>query len=68
MHNATDKPYGGAGGVTGGGNGHTLGAGGLTEVTSTAATYYGSGGGGAHWTHNGYGYQGVMFIRVPINN
>ena len=68
VHNATDKPYGGAGGVTGGGNGHTLGAGGLTEVTSTAATYYGSGGGGAHWTHNGYGYQGVMFIRVPINN
>lgn len=65
VHNATDKPYGGAGGATGGGRGQTLGEGGATAAASTAAAYYGSGGGGAHSNHNGYGYQGWLLIRVP---
>ena len=65
VHNATDKPYGGAGGATGGGRGQTLGEGGAAAAVSTAATYYGSGGGGAHYTHNGHGYQGWLLIRVP---
>ena len=68
VHNATDKPYGGAGGATGGGRGQTLGEGGAAAAVSTAATYYGSGGGGAHYTHNGNGYQGWLLIRVPINS
>lgn len=66
--------YGGYGGATGGGNGGHTSA--ITAIGSSA-TYYGSGGGGgwAFYNYNassytyysgGSGYQGVCFIRIPL--
>lgn len=64
---------GGAGGVTGGGNG------GQPGKAGGAASYYGSGGGGGGFNaydyydpneytlgSGGKGYQGVVFIRIPL--
>lgn len=60
---------GGAGGNFGGGHGKL----GTSDTGLTSATYYGSGGGGGKIYNSstksyvyGYGYQGVMYIRVPI--
>lgn len=59
-NNTTDVSAG-AGGTTGGGTG------GKVNAAGSAATYYGSGGGGSmNSTKIGAGYQGVVFIRVPI--
>lgn len=63
--------YGGAGGVTGGGKGGDV-TGSSGERAGKNATYYGSGGGGGAVryaeTHNGgNGYQGVVFVRIPLN-
>ena len=70
----SDSGKGGKGGATGGGSG----SGQVLvsdyydrkNVPPTPATYYGSGGGGFnHWmgfTCLGVGYQGVMFMRVPV--
>lgn len=58
---STTDNAGGAGGATGGG------AGGGTGGYASAATYYGSGGGGhENSQRRGAGYQGVVFIRIPI--
>lgn len=65
---------GGTGGITGGGNGQSGGM----ETDMTNASYYGSGGGGAGTHYNqtyfdstygtpSYGYQGVVFVRIPLN-
>lgn len=54
------------GGKTGGGKGKIKGG----NDTAANATYYGSGGGGrftgSSSTETSVGYQGVMFIRVPV--
>ena len=62
------NPYGGVGGSYGGGNGGGH-VGGVFEGGN--ATYYGSGGGGG--VHNsdgdglgGNGYQGIVYIRIPV--
>lgn len=63
------KPHGGKGGDTGGGKGSSLGDNGVTSTDATAATYYGGGGGGARTGPNvGYGYQGWLLLRVPIDS
>ena len=65
---------GGTGGLTGGGNGQSGGL--ATDMTN--ASYYGSGGGGAGTIYNqilnkstygtpSYGYQGVVLVRIPLN-
>ena len=63
---SSDSVAGGPGGNKGGGTG---GHGSNSSVTGTAATFYGSGGGGsgyaAQWK-SGAGYQGVVYIRVPV--
>lgn len=59
----SNNARGGAGGVTGGGTGSSMKP---SYVNPTAATYYGSGGGGQRRNSNiGYGYQGWLLIRVP---
>lgn len=60
-----------AGGITGGGKGGDT-TGSESEKSGHNATYYGSGGGGGAIryaeTHNGgNGYQGVVFVRIPLN-
>ena len=65
---ASDPP-GGAGGSYGGGTGGTASNG-------EDATYYGSGGGGGKWHTNpngthfagnaGRGYQGIVYMRIPV--
>lgn len=60
---------GGAGGDYGGGNGRHS----FTSGESADATYYGGGGGGGHYdtggsaTPGGAGYQGIIYIRIPIS-
>lgn len=71
---------GGSGGRYGGGNGgyaqylHTTGY--VIAGDGSAASYYGSGGGGGgdaeqagyfHPGQGGAGYQGVIYIRIPVN-
>lgn len=61
-----------AGGITGGGKGGDAGGSSESEKSGHNATYYGSGGGGGAIryaeTHNGgNGYQGVVFVRIPLN-
>ena len=66
--NKVPNPSGGAGGSYGGGDGggHT------TEGhTGRNATYYGSGAGGGGYHHpggyyGGSGYQGIVYIRIPV--
>lgn len=63
---SSSSASGGTGGSYGGGNGGSGGKGG------SAATYYGSGGGGGGATDErqyggGAGYQGVIYIRIPVN-
>lgn len=54
------------GGTTGGGKGAYY------SSAATAATYYGSGGGGGHgedgtkYSAGASGYQGIVYIRIPI--
>ena len=65
----TSSPSGGVGGSYGGGNGGSAGNGGN-------ATYYGSGGGGGEYFRSaagnvrrsigGSGYQGIVYIRIPV--
>ena len=65
-NSSSDSVAGGAGGNKGGGKG---GHGGDSSQTATAATFYGSGGGGAGYAYMngaGAGYQGVVYIRVPV--
>lgn len=60
----SNEARGGAGGATGGGTGSSIKP---SYVNPTAATYYGSGGGGQRRNSNvGYGYQGWLLIRVPV--
>ena len=60
--------YGGAGGVTGGGKG-----GGVDNLTGKNGSYYGAGAGGGALNNitdteynGGKGYQGVVFVRIPL--
>lgn len=68
--NESDYSYssGGNGGARGGGQGGEN----LYEnqTAATPATYYGSGGGGEGCGNRGIGsgYQGVVYIRIPIHN
>ena len=65
------NPSSGVGGSYGGGNGGANGGG-----NGGNATYYGSGGGGGEWYANrdgthyagnaGRGYQGIVYIRIPV--
>lgn len=65
-----DGAVGGSGGATGGGKGSSK-----SGKEPESATYYGSGGGGGSkyqyvsgggsYYIYGYGYQGVMYIRIP---
>ena len=64
-----------SGGHYGGGNGGSLDGNFNTPANGSAATYYGSGGGGgsANYSWGGYnqssggaGYQGVIYIRIPV--
>ena len=67
--NQVSNPSGGVGGSYGGGNGGGTGNGGN-------ATYYGSGAGGGRYYENahgdvmlsngGSGYQGIVYIRIPV--
>lgn len=62
---------GGTGGLYGGGNGGNAQYG---QYNGANATYYGSGGGaGAYYSYNdadigngGAGYQGIVYIRIPV--
>ena len=61
--------YGGVGGVTGGGKG-----GGTANLTGKNGSYYGAGAGGGALNNitdaeynGGNGYQGVIFVRIPLN-
>ena len=67
------NPSGGVGGSYGGGAG-----GSHTTNNGENATYYGSGGGGGKYYRNPYsgaetfynggsGYQGIVYIRIPVN-
>lgn len=68
--NSSNVMYIADGGATGGGKGCNPSSV-STTYAPTSATYYGSGGGGGRMyitSSNiiyGYGYQGVMYIRVP---
>lgn len=60
--------YGGIGGTYGGGNG---GRGSVSGTAGSNATYYGSGGGGygdgnGITGSNGSGYQGIVYVRIPV--
>lgn len=63
---------GGSGGLYGGGNGGNARYG---QYNGANATYYGSGaGGGAYYSYNdadigngGSGYQGIVYVRIPVN-
>ena len=58
--------YTSTGGATGGGNGTNFST---SDAAVKAATYYGSGGGAGNATHaGGAGYQGVVFMRVPLTS
>lgn len=58
--------YTSTGGATGGGNGTNFSTSGAAVK---AATYYGSGGGAGNSIHaGGAGYQGVIFMRVPLTS
>ena len=63
---AWDTYSGGTGGLYGGANGGTLNSG-------NNATYYGSGGGGLGYRHvsegrtAGAGYQGIVYLRISVN-
>ena len=62
---------GGSGGLYGGGNGGNATYG---QYNGANAIYYGSGGGGgAYYSYNdadigngGFGYQGIVYIRIPV--
>ncbi len=68
----TSSPSGGVGGSYGGGNGN----GGEGAGQGKNATYYGSGAGGGLWYEHtdgkvllydgGSGYQGIVYIRIPV--
>ena len=63
-----DSRDGGAGGIYGGGAGGR----GFPGSSAGNATYYGSGGGGggAYGTNAlaaGSGYQGIIYVRIPVN-
>ncbi len=73
----TTSKTGGAGGALGGGKGGDSGTSSSHATdTSTDATFYGSGGGGkGYYSHNGVdgvyagvaaGYQGIVYVRVPM--
>lgn len=64
------QSYGGKGGNKGGGGGESA----LMQEGSGNASYYGSGGGGGGsnetqktYGTGGHGYQGVIYIRIPVN-
>lgn len=63
-------PLGGTGGVYGGGNGGRGSS--YYQNSGSNATYYGSGGGG-YGNGNGVsgstgsGYQGIVYVRIPVN-
>lgn len=69
--NGSRNAYGGSGGSYGGGNG------GSSYVAGSNATYYGSGGGGGGYSEyygendntkaGGSGYQGIVYMRIPVN-
>lgn len=60
--------YGGSGGLYGGGHGCSA----SSAHTSRNATFYGGGGGGRgayaeeEFTSRGTGYQGVIYVRIPL--
>ena len=74
-----DVCYGGGGGKYGGGGGglaYYYDDGRPRTSDGTDATFYGSGGGGGGYSENfevcqigqgGKGYQGVIYIRIPVN-
>lgn len=67
----TEHAPGGSGGLYGGGNGGNATYG---QYNGANATYYGSGGGGgAYYSYydadignGGSGYQGIVYIRIPV--
>lgn len=68
-----DSSSPGTGGSYGGGAGGT-GSSYSSAQTGGNATYYGSGGGGQGYcngsysgTTNGSGYQGIVYVRIPVN-
>ena len=72
--NEVSYPYGGYGGTYGGGNGGSRAYG---SGRGGNATYYGSGAGGGGYYENadhyvthsngGDGYQGIVYMRIPVN-
>lgn len=68
-YSGVGDPSGGAGGAYGGGKGGS----GSTSGSGSNATYYGSGGGGKGYGNGiadgsvGSGYQGIVYMRIPIN-
>ena len=66
--NKVSKPSGGAGGSYGGGAGGSWDS---SAGKGGNATYYGSGAGGGGYRHpegfsGGSGYQGIVYIRIPV--
>ena len=67
----TANAPGGSGGLYGGGNGGNANR---TQYDGANATYYGSGGGGGAYYYSNYeeigtggpGYQGIVYIRIPV--
>ena len=68
-YNGVGSPNGGTGGVYGGGNGGQGSS--YYQNSGSNATYYGSGGGGygdgnGITGSNGSGYQGIVYVRIPV--
>ena len=69
QYNGVGSPNGGTGGVYGGGNGGQGSS--YYQNSGSNATYYGSGGGGygdgnGITGSNGSGYQGIVYVRIPV--
>ena len=69
QYNGVGSPNGGTGGVYGGGNGGQGSS--YYQNSGSNATYYGSGGGGygdgnGTTGSNGSGYQGIVYVRIPV--
>ena len=68
----TENAPGGSGGLYGGGNGGNANR---TQYNGANATYYGSGAGGGGFyryysdeiRNGGSGYQGIVYMRIPVN-
>ena len=70
QYNGVGSPNGGTGGAYGGGNGGIGSS--YGQNSGSNATYYGSGGGGygdgnGITGSNGSGYQGIVYVRIPVD-